>query len=325
MPDSSNRKAVKLSLLFLITLLSGIPLAVNFSRAFLENEGIFSLFSGLSSVTTFAFYLTIFLIPLCISAIFTVKNSEKVILSMLVPIFFLIGINQVKVDLDVLQVIIISIICALGTFVFLNSLQGDLSSFTKFKIRRLFSPNIKLFITFLALSIATVIYTNLSEVVKREGIKLPVNIMDNLISGPLSEMFREQISDQIGRSTEQNISPEEVFDLLQQEIPETLQEGQLRQELIPENFQSLLVPAPQGMLQDIGDQVVNDFENFLKPYSALILLLASLGIFWFIQITGFLVSIIVLPLISAIFYILTKINFVSMEEKNVMVQLPTLT
>lgn len=328
----NSTKTLKRYVLYTLTFIAGVPLATKFSAAFLEINGIFTLFKGLPNLLNFAVFLTIFLIPLCLSSIFIENLLERITLSLLIPISFIIGITLASVGMENIHLAIIFLINLASSYIFLIAVKRDKTLFTKFKIRRLFAPNIKLFIAILAVSLSFVIYLKLSETIKIEGLKIPTDILNNFLEGPLSGMFQEQVLDEVAKSTGENMSQEELLNLIQSELPETIEEGKFRQDLLPENLLNLMksemgrsdVFSPNVLLNEITSNVIGDIENFLKPFATFILILVSLGIFWFIQFAGFLVTIVAMPLISFTFHLLKEIGFIIMEERDIKVEIPSL-
>jgi hypothetical protein len=201
---------------------------------------------------------------------------------------------------------------------FFKGAQGQAKKFVSFFPLDIFIPKVSTLLFYLTLVFSLSFHFALKKEVDRGKFVIPERLFEQVM-GPASQIFqksleeslRREIGEKFGEEIEEELGtqdPEEILKFLQEEVKETAEEGELRQELgfRPELFEikSLNPVELRAKIQEL-------IEPFLKylPF------LAALSLFFTLRIVvGFLM--IFLPwLISAMFRILLRTGILRIVEK----------
>jgi len=282
--------------------------------------------------------IAIFLISIIYSIISIVVDTNI----KLVPFFlmgflaYVLGFSTGPLLPKQLEVSLVSaIFILLGLFRMVTYIRAEYINSVKLKTAILLPKNIHSFLVVLGLVLSINFYFFFSTQVKNEGFKIPENLLNKamkpaiaLIEKNLETQISSQLGDKLTQAT--NIQDkEEMLKLIRSELEETFSEGSTRQKL---GFnQNVIDPnkiniTPTGQLdikplmENLQPALTKQVDKALEPYAKYMPILFAFSLFFILESVFSLFPFLIIPLISAVFFLLKKLKFIKLVKSTVEVE-----
>jgi len=288
----------------------------------------FGNYGGLYEFTLLAAPLLFASLAYCLFITFTQDFKYALILAVLtafIPFAFL--------DFNLSIIIGVGLLMSLITSYF--NLQINLKNYINFQPTTLLNSPTRMLNTFLLLTLSAGFYLNANMIIQKEGFKIPDSLIDWAVNLSTSSQMYNFKGDK--RYLAQVLTQEQI-ELLKQN-PQLLKQYGVK----PEDLDSLntlptssktSAPAPQvkqteqdspkneslslpsGNLKDVlKKQIGGMVDQALKPYLFAIPILLAFMFYSLASLILWVLSFLIVPLLSALFYIFEKSGFVKYEKE----------
>lgn len=185
-------------------------------------------------------------------------------------------------------------------------LENKLKTYLTFETSSLFGPSIRSLSSFLIVIFSFAYFLSSNQMIQKSGFEIPDSLIDTALQ------FTQPKTDEQESSVSQLSIPQEQLELLKKN-PDLLKQSGLDPKILDTlNQPQKALKTPQDLTNNLVKAAIKDqFQNLIKPYITFIPIILALMLFFTLQSTTSLLSLIIYPLLWIIFFILEKSRFIS--------------
>ncbi len=219
----------------------------------------------------------------------------------------------------------LAILFALALLFHNRATRIQLHDYARFAVFKIFTQTSKSLVTPLSLVAALSIYFVSQQALLTFEMKIPQDKLNRALT-PVAQLLEQHLGEQLEKITGAQ-NPEELLKFLKTEGQETLEEGSLRQQLLPIDRTVLeKIPTdPKEITASITQELSQQIAGALEPYLKLLPLILAASIFLAPQPLRGIVGYFATVLIAITLTVLKSLKFVKMEKITKEAEWPTLS
>ena len=290
-----------------------ITLSIYFYKLILDQylELFFSTYGGLYEFALLSLPLVMASLCYCLFVTVTQDIKHAIVLALItaiIPFAFL----------DINLSIVIGAAVAISLIIVYFNLQTNLRSYVNFQPTVLIKGPLKLLNVFILLTLSFGYFLNANSIIQTQGFKIPETLIDWAVNMSLSSQQYNFKGDK--QYLAQALTPEQI-ELLKQN-PAVLEQYGFTPEdldaLAPSQQEGMITstPLPSGNLKEILKNQINGMvDQMIKPYLFVIPFLLAFMFYSLASLVMWLLTLLISPLISLIFYLFEKSGFIRFEKE----------